>query len=151
MHFVTHGEIMIDRIDNEILKILMENSRTPFIHISKLLKVSEATIRKRVGDLEKDGVIKKYCTQVDPNKAGLGSVAIVGIDVKPEKFLEVAKKLTEFENITSVATTTGDHMIMTEIWMDNPKELRNFINEKIERIDGIIRTCPAILTEKLKG
>ena len=141
---------MIDATDRGILDILVNNARTPFLEIAKELKVSESTIRKRVKNLENNGVIKKYSALIEPTKIGYGSVAIVGVDVKPEKFLSVAKKLTEFNNVKFVATSTGEHMIMTEIWMDKASELRDFISKKIEKIDGITRTCPAIINEKLK-
>jgi len=141
---------MLDETDIGILRILRQNARTPFLGIAKKLRISESTIRKRVKDLEQKGVIKKYSAIVEPSKLGYGSVALVGIDVKPEKFLEVAKRLTDFDNIKFVATSTGDHMIMTEIWMENSSDLRNFISAKIESIEGVTRTCPAILMERLK-
>lgn len=141
---------MLDETDIGILKILRENARTPFLGIAKKMRISESTIRKRVKELERKGVIKKYSTIVEPSKLGYGSVALVGIDVRSEKFLEVARKLTEYDNIKFVATSTGDHMIMTEIWMGNSNDLRNFISTKIESIEGVTRTCPAILMERLK-
>jgi Lrp/AsnC family transcriptional regulator, regulator for asnA, asnC and gidA len=141
---------MIDNIDNGILEILSKNARTSFLDIAKRLNISESAIRNRVKNLENGGIIKKYSLSVDPNKLGYGSVALVGIDVQPEKFLHVAKKLTEFENVRMVATTSGDHMIMTEIWGEKAAELRNFISERIEKINGVTRTCPAIINETLK-
>lgn len=141
---------MIDDVDKGVIEILRSNARIPFLEIAKQLKLSESTIRNRVSNLEKNGVIKRYSAQIDPSKLGYGSVAYVGIDVLPEKFLHVAKKLTEFDNVRMVATTTGDHMIMTEIWGEKQAELRNFISERIEKIVGVTRTCPAIITETLK-
>ena len=141
---------MLDATDFEIIRVLRNNARMPFLGIAKHLKVSESTVRSRVNNLQKTGVIKRYSTIVDPLKMGYGSIALVGIDVQPEKFLHVAKKLTEFENVKMVATTSGDHMIMTEIWGEKASELRNFISERIERISGVTRTCPAIITEILK-
>lgn len=141
---------MLDETNIGILEILRQNARTPFLEIAKKLRISESTIRKRVKELEKKGIIKKYSTIVEPSKLGYNSVALVGIDVKPEKFLEVAKKLTEYDNVKFVATSTGDHMVMTEIWMESSNDLRNFISAKIESIEGVTRTCPAILMERLK-
>lgn len=141
---------MLDTLDMDIIKTLKSNSRTPFLEISKRLKVSESTIRSRVGLLERNGVIKRFSLSVDPSKLGYGSVAYVGIDVQPEKFLYVAKRLTEFDNVKMVATTSGDHMIMTEIWGEKAAELRAFISERIEKINGVVRTCPAIINETLK-
>ncbi len=141
---------MLDETDIGILEILRKNARTPFLEIAKKLRISESTIRKRVKELEKNGVIKKYSTIVEPSKLGYGIVALVGIDVRPEKFLEVARKLTDYDNVKFVATSTGDHMVMTEIWMENSNDLRNFIATKIEGMEGVTRTCPAILMERLK-
>lgn len=141
---------MLDPVDFGIMKILKNNARTPYLNIAKELKVSESTIRNRVGNLQDSGVIKKFSVVIDPNKLGYGCVAFVGIDVQPEKFLHVAKKLTEFDNVKMVATTSGDHMIMTEIWGEKAAELRNFISERIEKITGVTRTCPAIINETLK-
>ena len=141
---------MIGNTDKEILSILKENARTPFLEIAKRLKISESTVRKRAGDMEKSGIIKKYTAIVDPSKIGYGSVAIVGIDVKAENFLNVAKKLTEYNNVKFVSTSSGDHMIMAEIWMEKSSELRDFITNTIEKMDGVTRTCPAILNERLK-
>ena len=141
---------MLDATDFEIIRVLRNNARMPFLGIAKHLKVSESTVRSRANNLQKTGVIKRYSTIVDPLKMGYGSVALVGIDVQPEKFLQVAKKLTEFDNVKMVATTSGDHVIMTEIWGEKASELRNFISERIARISGVTRTCPAIITEILK-
>lgn len=141
---------MIDKTDNEILGILKNNARMPFLEIARNLRISESTVRKRVNDMEKSGVIKKYSTVIDPSKIGYGSVAIVGIDVKAEKFLNVAKKLTEYDNVKFVSTSSGDHMIMAEIWMEKSSDLRDFITNTIEKLDGVTRTCPAILNERLK-
>ncbi|VUT25633.1 MAG: HTH-type transcriptional regulator Ptr2 [Candidatus Methanolliviera sp. GoM_oil] len=141
---------IMDGKDREIIRILQENARTPFTEIAKRLKVSESTIRNRVSALERDGVIKKYTIVVDPVKMGLNTVAIVGLDVEPSMFLEAAKKMVEIEKVRYVATSTGDHMIMSEIWTKDGKELSVLISEKIGKIKGVHRICPAIILEKLK-
>lgn len=140
----------MDERDQKIIEILSEDSRIPFTNIAKNLGVSESTVRKRIKVLEEEGVIKKYSIIVDPSKVGYKTVAIVGLDVEPPRFLSVASKLTEFNEIKYVATSTGDHMIMFEIWTRDGKELMTFISEKIGKIDGIHRICPSIILEKLK-
>lgn len=141
---------MLDKLDFDIIKEMRHNARVPFLEISKKLDVSESTIRHRVKNLEEKGVIREYSLNIDPVKMGFDAVAYVGVDVQPEKFLHVAKALTEFDNVKMVATTSGDHMIMTEIWGKKQSELRDFISQRIERIVGVTRTCPAIITETLK-
>lgn len=140
----------MDEKDKKIIQILQENARTSFTEIATRLKVSESTIRNRIQALERDGTIKKYTIIVDPAKMGFSTVAIVGLDVEPSMFLDAAKKMAEIEKVRSVATSTGDHMIMSEIWTKDGKELSGLISEKIGRIKGVHRICPAIILEKLK-
>ncbi|MEM2147353.1 MAG: Lrp/AsnC family transcriptional regulator [Candidatus Bathyarchaeia archaeon] len=141
----------IDELDSKILRLLQEDGRLTFTEIAQKLKLSESTIRKRVQALQKRGIIKRFTAEIDPTKIGLNTIAIVGVDVDPPKLLEVAQKLCEFKEIRSVATSTGDHMIMTEIWTKDGRELTRLISEKIGPIEGVKKICPSILLEKLKG
>jgi Lrp/AsnC family transcriptional regulator for asnA, asnC and gidA len=97
-----------------------------------------------------EGVIKKFTVTVNPAKIGLNTVAIVGVDVDPSKLLEVSQKLCEIPETVYVATSTGDHMIMTEIWTRDGRELTRILSEKIGSIEGVKKICPAIILEKLK-
>ncbi|MBI2101023.1 Lrp/AsnC family transcriptional regulator [Candidatus Woesearchaeota archaeon] len=140
----------MDKLDLGIIGILSKNSRTPFMEMGRKLKVSESTIRKRVSNLENESIIKKYSLVVDTNKIGFENVALIGIDVVPEKYLDVAKKLTELDEVKFAASSTGDHMFMLEVWTRNGEELRALSN-KLKGLDGITRICPAIIKETLKG
>ncbi len=140
----------MDQKDKKILEILGNDSRTPYTEIAKKLRLSESTIRRRIKALEEGGVIQKYSIVVNPAKVGYNTVAIVGLDVEPSKFLTVASKMAELDEVKYVATSTGDHMIMFEIWTRDGKELMRIISEKIGKIEGINRICPSIILEKLK-
>jgi len=139
-----------DEVDKKIVQLLEQDGRRSFNEIAKKLKLSESAIRKRVVALQEKGVIKKFTIQVDPAKLGTSSVSIVGVDVEPTKLLEVAQKLCEVDEIRSVATSTGDHMIMTEIWTKDGRELTKLLSEKIGAIDGVKKICPAMILERFK-
>lgn len=141
---------MVDKVDLAILKFLREDASIPFTEIARQLKISESTVRKRIEKLKHEGVIKRFTVIVEPSKIGLNTVAIVGVDVDPAKLLEVAQKLCEIQETRYVATSTGDHMIMTEIWTKDGRELTKIISEKIGTIEGVKKICPAIVLEKLK-
>jgi len=141
---------MVDQLDLKILETLRLDASLPFTEIAKRFKVSESTVRKRVERLMREGVIKKFTVTVNPTKIGFNTVAIVGVDVDPSKLLEVAQKLCEIPETIYVATSTGDHMIMTEIWTRDGRELTKILSEKIGSIEGVKKICPAIILEKLK-
>jgi Lrp/AsnC family transcriptional regulator for asnA, asnC and gidA len=141
----------IDETDTKILELLEEDARRSFTEIAHRLKVSESAIRKRVTAMQKEGVITKFTIKVDHGKLGLNTLAIVGLDVESSKMLEIAQQLCELKELKCVATASGDHMIMLEIWAKNGKELNKLISEKIGIIAGVKQVCPALILEKLKN
>ncbi len=114
----------MDQLDNNILRLLKQNSRIPFLEISKKLKVSEGTIRKRVNQLQKDNIIKQFTIKSDYPKA------MVGIETNPtiktEKIVNKIKKL----GMDDVYEVTGRFDILCTITTTNHEEL-NKILEKI--------------------
>jgi Lrp/AsnC family transcriptional regulator for asnA, asnC and gidA len=142
--------LQIDEKDERIIKMLEEDGRKSYNYMAEKLGMSEAAVRKRVQALMSKGVIKKFTIKVDHAKIGMNTVAIVGVDADPAKMLEVAQGLCELDEVKCVATSSGDHMVMTEIWTRDGRELIRLISEKIESIEGVKRICPSLLLEKLK-
>ena len=142
---------MLDEIDLRIIELLMEDGRRPYTEMAKKLGLSESTVRKRVQALVEEGVIRRFTVEVEPSKLGLRTVAIVGVDVEPPRLLEVAQSLSQLREARWVATSTGDHMIMMEVWTRDGRALTRLISERIGEIEGVKRVCPAIILEKLKG
>jgi len=141
---------MLDERDRVIIEMLTKDARTPFTEIAKVLGISETAVRKRVKALEEAGVIRQYTVVVDPSKLGYNLVSLTGVDTLPERIFDVASKLKEFEFVRSVYLTSGDHMIMTEVWAKDGEDLSDIISNKIGKIDGVTKVCPAIILEKLK-
>ena len=138
------------RISNiKLLRILRENSRISYLEIARILGVSETAVRKRVKRLLEEGVIRRFTIEIDPKKVGYQVVAMIGLDTKPEALISVLETLKELENVQSLYSSSGDHMIMMECWFKDYNELSRFI-KSLEEIEGITRICPAIILEKIK-
>jgi len=141
---------LLDERDKVIIDMLTKDARTPFTEIAKVLGISETAVRKRVKALEEAGVIKQYTVVIEPSRLGYNLVSLTGVDTLPEKIFEVAEKLKEFEFVRNLYLTSGDHMIMTEIWAKNGEDLSDIISDKIGKIPGVTKVCPAIILERLK-
>lgn len=140
----------LDETDARIIEMLEENGRKSYTEMAEELEVSESAVRKRVSMMLSRGVIKKFTVKVDHTKLGLSTVAIVGIDVESDKMLEIAQLLCDLKDVRCVATSSGDHMIMLEVWAKSGKELNKLISERISTIEGVKKICPALILEKLK-
>ncbi|HID47217.1 MAG TPA: Lrp/AsnC family transcriptional regulator [Methanothermococcus okinawensis] len=140
----------MDEKDMKILEILRRDGRKSYTEIAKILDTSESSVRKRIKRMEEEGIIKGYRVEIDPPKIGYNVITFTGFDTNPEDFLSVAKKLCEFEEVKRVWTSTGDHMIMTEIWAKDGKELCEILFDKLGKIKGVRRICPTIILEQWK-
>ena len=140
---------MIDETDSKILDILSKNARTPYTQIAKEVGLSEGAIRKRIATMENNGIIKKYVAVIEPKKVGYNSITLLGIDVEPTMLLEISKKVAKLNDAKHVYISTGDHMIMAEIWARNGNDLSRILS-KIGKIEGVKRLCPAIILEEIK-
>jgi len=140
---------MVRFSDFELIKLLMENSRTPYVKLGELLGVSETAIRKRVKRLEEEGVIRRYTIEVDPKKLGFKVNALIGLDTVPERLIAVIEELKAMEDVLSLYSASGDHMLLLECWFKDSEELARFV-KRLESIRGVTRVCPAIILEKLK-
>ncbi len=138
------------RISNlELIKLLRENSRISFVDIAKHFEVSETAVRKRIKKLEEEDVIKKYTVEVDPKKIGLNIDSLIGIDTKPESYISTLEKLSEMEEVITLCSSSGDHMILMECWFENSRELTKFV-KRLEAMEEITKICPAIIIEKIR-
>lgn len=138
-----------DEIDLKILKILTENARTPYTEIARVLGLSEAAVRKRIKKLERKGVIEGYTIKINYKLLGY-KVAWIGIDVAPEKIVSVLEEVNKIsDSIQSIYTSIGDHDILLEIIYRDYEELKELV-KNLEKIDGVLKVCPAILIEKIR-
>lgn len=140
---------MIDNKDKTILEILEKNARTSYTDIAKILNLSEAAIRKRVKKLEEQNIILAYKASVNYKKLGFSNKVVMGVDTSSKDYFKVINKLKELEFVKELTTSSGDHMIMFNIWVKNMDELNNY-SEIINNIEGVTESCPSILHENIK-
>ncbi len=136
------------RISNfKLIEILRKNARMSFVEIAKALGVSEAAVRKRVRKLEADGIIAGYRTEINFSKLGLVH-AIIGVDVAPEEYVSLLRKLKKTK-CESIYASTGDHMLLIEVVEENMDRLSDFVS-RLKKFKGVTKVCPAIILGKLK-
>ena len=140
---------MIDDKDRKIIEMLIENGRITFTEMAKVIGITEAAVRKRVKRLEEEGIIRKYTAIVNHKALGYNVVSLVGIDVESDKLLKIADTVASNDWARKVWITTGDHMIMIEVWAKDNDEFMKII-EELGKIEGVKRVCPAIVLETIK-
>lgn len=131
----------IDKLDKQILSILMRNSKKAYTDIAKQLYVSGGTIHVRMKKLEDAGIVKGYNLTVDYNKLGYDICAFLGIYLdKSSLYDDVAVELEKIPEIVAAHYTTGLYNIFAQIVCRDTDHLREVLHDKIQKISGIQRT-----------
>ncbi len=136
--------------EKRILSVLEEDAQASYAEIAERAGVSKPTVRKYIQRLEEEGVIVGYSADIDPKKLAGQSIALVGVDVQSERYVEVTQTLRELEAIEALYTSSGDHTLMAEVRAANGDELGAIINGQIAGLDGVSAAHPSFLQERLK-
>ncbi|MFD1634669.1 HTH-type transcriptional regulator LrpA1 [Haloplanus ruber] len=136
--------------ERRILSVLEEDAQASYGEIADRAGVSKPTVRKYIQQMEDEGVIIGYSAEVDPKKLSGQSIAIVGIEVESERYVEVTRALKGMDAVEALYTSSGDHMLMAEIRAPDGDALGEVINDDVLDLDGITATHPSFLQERLK-
>ena len=136
--------------EGQILAVLEDDAQASYAEIADRADVSKPTVRKYIEKLESEGVIVGYSADIDPKKLSGQSIAMVGVDVASERYVEVTRELKDLDAVESLFTSSGDHMLMAEVRAADGDEVGDIIRESILSIDGVEAAHPSFLQERLK-
>ncbi|KJE49622.1 MULTISPECIES: Lrp/AsnC family transcriptional regulator [Acidiplasma] len=122
----------MDEKDYEILKLLRENSRMSNMEIARELKVSEGTIRKRIANLYKSGIIKKFTIETPSSVE-----AMILVRVDPKKAPYVLEKLKNIYH--EIYELSGSIDVSIKLSKNTLDEINSEV-DNIRSIDGVIST-----------
>jgi len=144
-----HGTIELDDVDRRIMKLLRHDARLSYAHIARTVGLSEPTVRKRIDRLVHAGAIIN-AARINPAPIGFPIDAMIGINVARGKVKEVGRQLAAMENVAYVAYVAGNFDIIIQAYLPHMEGLFKFLNEDLDRIDGIAgtQTWNVLRTEK---
>lgn len=136
-----------DRIDELIIGILKENSRTSNTDIATKLILSESAVRRRIENLKSKGKIRKFTVEVADR--GMSS-AITWVSVNtsvPTK--QVSEKMRMVKGVEVVYETAGQFDVAAIVTGANITDVNRTI-EGIRRIDGVISTNTTMVLRTIR-
>jgi Lrp/AsnC family transcriptional regulator for asnA, asnC and gidA len=142
--------VSAESTEQRILEVLEEDAQASYAEIAERAGVSKPTVRKYIDQLESDGVIVGYSADVDPKKLSNQTIALVGVDVESERYVEATQRLKDLDAVEALFTSSGDHMLMAEVRAANGDELGSVISDDILEIEGVTAAHPSFLQERLK-
>ena len=129
----------MDKKDLKILKLLSQDVRKKYSKIAKEIGVTENAIKYRIKRLEKQGIIKNYCLNLNAKELGKNTRVIFMINIKPQDFPEALRKLETYKEISAIFRCAGEYSIICMGFFDDKEKLVEFLDNKL-LIDLPIRT-----------
>jgi len=134
------SNIAMDATDWKIVSLLQDDARLSNVELAKAVNLSPSPCLLRVRRLEKEGLIGRYVTLLDPLKLGL--TVSVFIQVRLER--QVEKALETFEaaiaarpEVMECYLMTGDSDYMLRVMVADVQALERFIVDFLAKIPGV--------------
>lgn len=141
MQQIVQQTVNIDHLDQEILRVLTQDARTPYAEMAKSFGVSPGTIHVRVEKMRQAGIIEGTKVLINERKLGFDVCCFIGIILKSAKDYEkVIEQLREFDEVVEAYYTTGNYSIFIKVMTHTIEELHHVLATKIQLIDEIQST-----------
>lgn len=133
-------KIKIDEMDFKILHILSKNVRIPLVEIARILHFSPETIKYRIKNLEKNGVIQGYRAIIDVHKLGYhffkANIKLASL----EKLKEIYSFCHSHPNIYQIDKTIGEWMLEIEFHVKDIRDMFRILDKIEEKFPGSIES-----------
>jgi len=141
-------------MEKQILNILARDARTTPDKIAVMIGKSEGEVRESIEDMEKRGIIRRYKTVIDWEKAGKERVfAFIDVRVTPSRgvgYDDIAKRLYKYPEVHSVYLVSGDYDLRVVCEGKTMQEVAFFVAEKLAPLEGVLSTRTNFLLKKYK-
>lgn len=138
----------------EMLEILARDSRTTHETIAAMVGAHSDEVKAELARFEQSGVIKRYSTVIDWEKAGVDKIiAFIDVKVVPARevgFDSVALRIARHPEVRHAWLVSGGSDLRIMVEANHMKDLAAFVAEKIATIDGVTSTNTHFLLRKYK-
>lgn len=134
------GHHQLDELDEQILRLVADNARIPFLKVARACNVSGAAIHQRIQKLTNLGILKGSEYVIDPESVGYETCAYVGLYLKdPSQFDEVTEALRQIPEVVECHYTTGAFDMFIKIYARNNHHLLTIIHDRLQPL-GLARS-----------
>jgi len=141
---------MLDSIDEQLARLLGQDARQNSETLAKQLKLSSATVRRRLRKLIRDDLLH-IVGVVDPTKFGFPVAVVMTLHVAQDKLESAMEVLTKQPEIRWVSTTTGRFDIIALAWFRSTNHLSEFMTKELAQLEGLKDSETFICLDVKKG
>ena len=138
----------------ELLEVLEKDSRISLQDLSIMLGEPEEAIAKEMKAMEEEKIIAGYHTMINLDKTNDEKVtALIEVKVIPQRdegFDKIAKRIYEFEEVSSVYLMSGAFDLTVIVEGRTMKEVALFVRQRLAVLDPVTSTATHFVLKKYK-
>ena len=135
----------MDEIDERLIALLKEDSRTPNVQLAEEIGTTEGTVRARMKRLQEDGTIG--CFTIRTASRSIKALVEVKIEVNIDTS-QLSRQIREMPQVETVYEVAGDADIVAVVDVHTVKELNSVI-EDIRSLGPTIATETRLVLNEL--
>jgi Lrp/AsnC family transcriptional regulator for asnA, asnC and gidA len=125
----------IDRTNLGIIKHLRDG-RKSFKEIADDLSITENTVRSRVQQLTREGVLA-ITGLIDAEKIPGHRMVLVGIKLNTMNLVKKGEEFSRLKGVTSVAVVTGRYDLILTVLLSEEFGLLEFYTQEVDKIEEV--------------
>lgn len=141
----------MNKLDSDVLSLLVRDARMSFADIARELGVSRAHARNRVQALVDAGVIEQFAAVVNPDKLGKVVSAFVDLKVRPAELQAVAEELADCPEVVSLYIMNDLQSLHIHTLTDSPETFEAFVRRRIFNRPEIVSVDCKTLLARVKN
>ena len=142
----------MDLIDKKILMCLQEDATLPLAEVAARVNLSSTPCWKRIKRLEKEGVIQRRVTLLDPAKVGLGVSVFVHLKTARHDtgwLRSFARQVAGFPEVAESYRMSGEWDYLLRVVVKDIAAFDLFYKKLVNSVDGLSDVTSSFAMEQM--
>lgn len=140
----------MDKIDRQIVRLLEDDARISFAELGERVGLSKTPCWQRVRELERQGLIRGYRTEVDAEGLGLRVHAFVHVTINAARHTEFEAAAAAHPSVLQCFTTAGQADYLMHVLVGEIAQLDQLLRMEIRRMPGVQRLETTVCMKTIK-
>jgi Lrp/AsnC family leucine-responsive transcriptional regulator len=147
----TEIELVLDKTDLHILRLMQENARISNADLARELGMAPSGVLERVKKLEQKNVILQYTTRLNPAALQQKMLAFIFLKAADGPGCnDTAKQLAQIPEVQEVHHIAGEDCYLVKVRTYDSSTLMNLMRSKFSKIPNLLSTRTTIVLETVK-
>ncbi|MGO8693958.1 MAG: Lrp/AsnC family transcriptional regulator [Rectinemataceae bacterium] len=144
-------EVNLDEIDLKILEILEADARASYSLLSEKVGLSRVSVKERVSELRRLGVIERFTIQIPAKHMGKPLAVFFDLKLSPDLLEAAALEIASHPDIVIVYQMSGVNALHVHGFFKDVDEVSAFVNLFVSKIPGIQSVASEFLFKRFKS